>query len=82
MRVVVLSEKKTQRGIETLEKLIHTALMNDEYALFEDGLDLMHDVFGMRGLLYGKEKSDERCTQMGIDLFMRGANDEDKQETT
>ena len=82
MRVIVLSEKKIKKGIETLEKLTHTAIMNDDFGLFEDGVELMNDVFGMRGLLYGKEKSDERCAQIGIDLFMRGANNEDRQETT
>lgn len=73
MRIIFLSKKKEEKHIRTIEKLTHMAVENIDFELAEAGLNLMGDLFGLKGLLYGKAMSDKRLEEL-----QKGESDEDK----
>lgn len=73
MRIIFLSKKKEEKHIRTIEKLTHMAVENIDFELAGAGLNLMGDLFGLKGLLYGKAMSDKRLEEL-----QKGESDEDK----
>lgn len=64
MRIIFLSKKKEERHMRTIEKLTHMALANGDFELGEDGVELMGDIFGIKGLLFGKAVCDKRLEEL------------------
>lgn len=68
MRIIFLSKKKEEKHMRTIEKLVHMACVNCDYELGEDGTELMGDVFGLKGLLYGKAMCEKRLEKLQDEL--------------
>lgn len=64
MRIIFLSKKKEERHMRTIEKLTHMALENGDFELGEDSVELMSDIFGIKGLLFGKAMCDKRLEEL------------------
>lgn len=63
MRIIFLSKKKEEKHMRTIEKFTHMALANNDFELGEDGVDLMDDIFGIKGLLFGKAMCEKRLAE-------------------
>lgn len=68
MRIIFLSKKKEEKHIRTIEKLTHMALVNGDFKLGEDGVELMGDIFGLKGLLFGKAVCEKRIEELQDEL--------------
>lgn len=64
MRIIVLSKKKEEKHMRTIEKFTHMAIANGEFELGEDGVELMDDIFGIKGLLFGKVMCEKRLEEL------------------
>lgn len=64
MRIIILSKKKEEKHMRTIEKLTHIALQNNDFELVGDGVELMGDIIGIKGLLFGKAMSDKRLAEL------------------
>lgn len=64
MRIIFLSKKKEEKHMRTIEKFTHMAIANNDFELGGDGIKLMSDIFGIKGLLYGKAMSDKRLEEL------------------
>ena len=64
MRIIFLSKKKEEKHMRTIEKFTHMALVNGDFELGEDGVELMGDIFGIKGLLFGKAMCEKRLEEL------------------
>lgn len=64
MRIIFLSKKKEEKHMRTIEKFTHMAVENIDFELAEAGLNLMGDLFGLRGLLFGKAMCEKRLEEL------------------
>lgn len=69
MRIIFLSKKKEEKHMRTIEKFTHMALANNDFELGEDGVDLMDDIFGLKGLLFGKAVCEKRLEELRDELL-------------
>lgn len=60
MRIIFLSKKKEEKHMRTIEKFTNMAFANGDFELGEDGVELMGDIFGIKGLLFGKAMCNKR----------------------
>lgn len=68
MRILFLSKKKEEKHMRTIEKFTHMTLVNGDFELAEDGVDLMGDLFGLKGLLFGKAVCEKRLEELQDEL--------------
>lgn len=68
MRIIFLSKKKEEKHMRTIEKFTHMAIENYDFELSEDGVDLMADIFGLMGLLFGKSMCEKRLEELQDEL--------------
>ena len=68
MRIIFLSKKKEEKHMQTIQKFVHVALMNGDFKLCEDGVELMGDIFGLKGLLFGKAACEKRIEELQDEL--------------
>lgn len=52
----------------TIEKLTHMALANGDFELGIDGVELMGNIFGIKGLLFGKAICEKRLEELQDEL--------------
>ena len=71
MRIIFLSKKKEEKHMRTIEKLTHMALVNGDFELGEDGVELMGDIFGIKGLLFGKAVCEKRLEELREELIKK-----------
>ena len=64
MRIIFLSKKKEEKHMRTIEKFTHMALENYDFELCEDGTELMGDIFGLKGLFFGKAMCEKRLEEI------------------
>lgn len=69
MRILFLSKKKEEKHMQTIEKFTHMAMANGDFELGEDGVDLMGDLFGLKGLLFGKAMCEKRLEELRDELL-------------
>lgn len=69
MRIIFLSKKKEEKHMRTIEKFTHMALVNGDFELGEDGVELMGDIFGIKGLLFGKALCEKRLEELRDELL-------------
>ena len=69
MRIIFLSKKKEEKHMRTIEKFTHMALKNGDFGLGEDGVELMGDIFGIKGLLFGKALCEKRLEELREELI-------------
>lgn len=69
MKIIFLSKKKEEKHMRTIEKLTHMAIANGDFELGEDGVELMGDVFGIKGLLFGKAMCEKRLEELRDELL-------------
>lgn len=80
MRIIFLSKKKEEKHIRTIEKLTNMAFDNGDFELGIDGVELMNDIFGLKGLLFGKAMSDKRLAELQDKLKEIQVEDEGKND--
>lgn len=68
MKIIFLSKKKEEKHMQTIEKFTHMALVNGDFELGEDGVELMGDIFGIKGLLFGKAVCEKRLEELQDEL--------------
>lgn len=68
MRLIFLSKKKEEKHMRTIEKFTHMAFVNGDFGLGVDGVDLMGDLFGLKGLFYGKAVCEKRLEELQDEL--------------
>lgn len=79
MRIIFLSKKKEEKHMRTIEKFTHMAIENYDFELGEDGMELMADFFGLKGLLYGKAMCEKRLEELQdklMEIRQKGAKHE------
>ena len=64
MKIIFLSKKKEEKHMRTIEKFTHMACKNGDFELGEDGADLMADIIGLKGLLFGKAMCEKRLEEL------------------
>lgn len=64
MRIIFISKKQEEKHMRTIEKFTHMALENCDFELGEDGVELMGDIFGIKGLLFGKAMCEKRLEEL------------------
>ena len=64
MRIIFLSKKKEEKHMRTIAKFTHVAIANNDFELGGDGLKLMSDIFGIKGLLFGKAMCEIRLEEL------------------
>lgn len=64
MRIIFLSKKKEEKHMRTIEKFTHMALVNGDFELGVNGVELMGDIFGLKGLLFGKSMCEKRLEEL------------------
>lgn len=64
MKIIFLSKNKEEKSMRTIEKLTHMAVENNDFELAEAGLNLMGDLFGIKGLLFGKAMCEKRLEEL------------------
>lgn len=69
MRIIFLSKKKEEKHMRTIEKFVHMAIVNGDFELSEDGVDLMADIFGLKGLFFGKAMCEKRLEELQDELL-------------
>lgn len=80
MRIIFLSKKKEEKHMRTIEKFTHMALLNGDFELGDSGVELMGDIFGLKGLLFGKAACEKRLEERRDELLRR-IRDERKTES-
>ena len=68
MRIIFLSKKKEEKHIRTIEKLTDMAFDNGYFELGIDGVELMNDIFGLKGLFFGKSMCEKRLEELQDEL--------------
>lgn len=68
MRIIFLSKKKEENHMRIIEKFTRMALVNNDFELAEDGVDLMSDLFGLKGLLFGQIMCEKRLGELRDEL--------------
>lgn len=68
MRIIFLSKKKEEKHMRTIEKFTHMAIVNGDFELGEDGVELMDNIFGIKGLLFGKAICEKRLEELQDEL--------------
>ena len=68
MRIIYLSKKKEEKHMRTIEKFTHMALVNGDVELCGDGVELMGDIFGIKGLLWSKAACEKRLEELQDEL--------------
>lgn len=71
MKIIFLSKKKEEKHMRTIEKFTHMALVNGDFELGEDSVDLMDDFFGIKGLLFGKAMCEKRLEELREELIKK-----------
>ena len=69
MKIIFLSKKKEERHMRTIEKFTHMAIANGDFELGEDGVELLGDIFGIKGLLFGKALCEKRLEELRDELL-------------
>lgn len=64
MRIIFLSKKKEEKHMRTVHRLVHAAVVDYDFELAKDGVKLMSDVFGLRGLNFGKAMCEKRINEL------------------
>lgn len=64
MRIIFLSKKKEEKHMRTVQRLVHAAVVDYDFELAKDGVKLMSDVFGLRGLNFGKAMCEKRINEL------------------
>ena len=64
MRIIFLSKKKEEKHMRTIDKFTHMALANGDFELGDDGVELMGDIFGLKGLFFGKAMCEKRLEKL------------------
>ena len=62
--IIFLPKNKKEKHMQTIEKLTHMALENNDFELAEAGVDLMGDFFGLQGLNFGKAMCEKRLAEL------------------
>lgn len=68
MRIIFLSKKKEEKHMRTIEKFTHMAIANKDIELGADGVELMGDIFGIKGLLFSKAMCEKRLEELQDEL--------------
>lgn len=63
MRIIFLSKKKVEKHMRTIDKFTHMAIANNDIELGADGVELMGDIFGIKGLLFSQAMCKKRLAE-------------------